>query len=82
MEAVQPHEIREGWGITCLTLSVWPEPSDRHLTAGHQQQGSAFVHDRSVSQNRLDGFVQNAQSLFRNPQHQLQREQSELIIQS
>lgn len=71
-----------GWGVgagTCSPVSVWPEPSHRHLTAGRQQQGSAFVHDGSVSQDRLDGFVENTQSLLRNSQHQLQETQSQSV---
>lgn len=72
MEAVRYRSVVwGGGGLTCLTLSVWPEPSHRYLTAGRQQQGSAFVHHRSVSQNGLEGLVQDAQSLLRNPQHQL-----------
>lgn len=72
-----PGAVRYGSGfcsVTCLTLSVRSEPSRRYLTAGRQQQRSAFVHDGSVSQNGLEGFVQNAERLLRNPQHQLHKQ--------
>lgn len=62
--------------VTCLPLSVWLEPSHCHLTAGCQQHGTTFVHDCSVGQNRLDGFMQHIQSLLRNPQHQLQKRET------
>lgn len=68
------HMSGDGEDVTWLTASVWPEAPHRHLTACHQQQSSAFIHNTTVSQNRFNGFMQDAESLFRNPQHQLQDE--------
>lgn len=62
-----------GCGLGTWTAGcVWAEARRCQLAACHQHQSSAFVHDATVSQNRLDGFLQDGQRLIRNPQHQLQ----------